>query len=83
MITGVASENSVEATARTASNLGFATRVVEDACYTFAKTDFYGTPRSAEEVHAMAMSNLQQEYADVMTTAQLLSGLGFTLSENG
>lgn len=83
VITGVASENSVEATARTASNLGFATRVVEDACYTFAKTDFYGTPRSAEEVHAMAMSNLQQEYADVMTTAQLLSGLGFTLSENG
>ncbi|GGL94468.1 cysteine hydrolase family protein [Pseudomonas asuensis] len=80
VITGVASENSVEATARTASNLGFATCVVEDACYTFAKTDFYGTPRSAKEVHAMAMSNLQQEYAEVMTTAQLLSGLGFTLS---
>lgn len=83
VLVGVASENSIEATARTASNLGFATCVVEDACYTFAKPDFYGTPRSAEDVHAMAMSNLQREYADILTTAQLLSDVGPTLSSNG
>ncbi|WP_145140286.1 cysteine hydrolase family protein [Pseudomonas duriflava] len=80
VITGAASENSVEATARTASNLGFVTLVAEDACYTFAKRDFYGIPRQAEEVHAMAMSNLQNEYANVMTTACLITQLGLSPS---
>ncbi|MBT8765346.1 cysteine hydrolase family protein [Metapseudomonas boanensis] len=72
VIVGVASENSVEATARSASNLGFATRVVADACYTFAKADFSGRPRTADEVHDMAMANLQGEYADVVFSADLL-----------
>lgn len=75
VIVGVASENSVEATARSASNLGFATRVVVDACHTFAKLDFAGRPRSAEEVHDMAMANLRDEYAQVMFTADLLAEL--------
>jgi len=75
VIVGVASENSVEATARSASNLGFATRVVADACHTFAKRDFAGHPRSAEEVHDMAMANLRDEYAQVVHTAELLAEL--------
>ncbi|AYF88522.1 cysteine hydrolase [Pseudomonas sp. DY-1] len=73
VIVGVASENSVEATARSAGNLGFATTVVADACYTFAKTDFAGRPRSADEVHDMAMANLQGEYARVLYTDELLA----------
>lgn len=73
VIVGVASENSVEATARSAGNLGFATTVVEDACYTFAKPDFAGRPRSAEEVHDMAMANLQGEYARVLRADELLA----------
>ncbi|WP_439859779.1 cysteine hydrolase family protein [Pseudomonas sp. MBLB4136] len=72
VITGVASENSVEATARSASNLGFVTRVVADACYTFAKRDYGGRPRSAEEVHDMAMANLRDEYAEVLQSGALL-----------
>lgn len=75
VIVGVASENSVEATARSASNLGFITQVVADACYTFAKTDYYGQLRSADEVHAMAMANLRDEYAEVLTSADLLAAL--------
>ncbi|WP_036997562.1 cysteine hydrolase family protein [Metapseudomonas resinovorans] len=73
VIVGVASENSVEATARSAGNLGFTTRVVTDACYTFAKADFAGRPRSAEEVHDMAMANLQGEYAQVLLADELLA----------
>ena len=72
VIVGVASENSVEATARSASNLGFATCVVADACFTFAKADFAGRPRTADEVHDMAMANLQGEYADVVFSSDLL-----------
>ena len=48
-LVGVATENSVEASARSAGNLGFQTWVVADACFTFAKPDFHGTPRSADE----------------------------------
>lgn len=75
VIVGVASENSVESTARTAGNLGFHTVVLNDACFTFAKADFDGRPRSAEEVHAMAMANLQGEYATVLNSTELLKSL--------
>jgi nicotinamidase-related amidase len=72
VIVGVSTNNSVEATARTAGNLGFTTVVVSDACFTFDKQDFGGTWRSAEEVHLMALANLHGEYADVLATEELL-----------
>ena len=72
VIVGVSTNNSVEATARTAGNLGFATTVVADACFTFDKQDFGGTWRSAEQVHLMALANLQGEYAHVLSTEALL-----------
>ena len=59
----------------THSNLGFATRVVADACYTFDKTDYAGRPRSAEDVHDMAMANLRDEYAEVVRSADLIAAL--------
>ncbi len=75
IITGVITNNSVEATARMAGNLGFATIVVSDATATFARPDFNGVLRSAEEVHAMSLANLQDEYASIMTTAEVLAAL--------
>jgi nicotinamidase-related amidase len=72
VIVGVSTNNSVEATARTAGNLGFETVVVADACFTFKKQDFGGTWRSAEEVHLMALANLDGEYARVLSSGQLL-----------
>ncbi|MGJ7517992.1 cysteine hydrolase family protein [Pseudomonas baetica] len=73
IIVGVATHNSVESTARTAGNLGFDTWVVEDACFTFDKADFFGHARSAEEVHGMSLGNLHGEYATVVSTAQILN----------
>jgi nicotinamidase-related amidase len=72
VIAGVSTENSVEASARTAGNLGFETVVVADACFTFDKRDFGGSLRSAEEVHLMALANLHGEYAEVRETADIL-----------
>lgn len=66
VIVGVSTNNSVEATARTAGNLGFRTFVVSDATFTFDKKDFNGIHRSAEDVHAMALANLDGEYATVI-----------------
>lgn len=69
---GVATNYSVEASARSAGNLGFTTFVVSDACFAFAMTDYAGTPRSADEVHAMALANLDGEYARIIDTGSVL-----------
>lgn len=74
VIVGVATHNSVEATARTAGNLGFETLVAEDACYTFAKADFFGLARTAQEVHGMSLGNLHGEYATVLSVDEILAG---------
>lgn len=65
VIAGVSTNISVECSARTAGNLGFATTVVADATFAFAKTDYAGVPRSADEVHAMSLANLDGEYATI------------------
>jgi nicotinamidase-related amidase len=73
IIVGVATNNSVESTARTAGNLGFEAWVAEDACFTFDKADYFGKVHSAEEVHAMSLGNLHGEYATVVSAAKILS----------
>ena len=74
VVCGVITNNSVEATVRMAGNLGFTTALVEDACFTFARRDFRGQLRGADEVHAMSLANLAGEYCTVLTTAELLRG---------
>lgn len=75
VVTGVITNNSVEATARMAGNLGFDTFLVEDACFTFARRDWDGRFRTAAEVHAMSLANLDGEYCTVTRTAQVLAAL--------
>ena len=70
VIVGVSTNNSVEATARTAGNLGFRTTVVADGTFAFEKIDFRGVHRTADDVHAMALANLQGEYANVVTSLE-------------
>jgi nicotinamidase-related amidase len=72
VIAGVITNNSVEATARMAGNLGFATVVVSDATATFGRRDFSGRWRTAEEVHDLSLANLDGEYATVRSTAEVL-----------
>jgi nicotinamidase-related amidase len=75
VITGVITNNSVEATARVAGNLGFDTVVVLDATATFDKQDLRGRWHVAETVHALSLANLQGEYATIQTTEQVLESL--------
>jgi nicotinamidase-related amidase len=72
VITGVITNNSVEATARMAGNLGFDTCIVSDATATFGKRDYDGRWRTAGEVHAMSLANLDGEYARIVTTEEVL-----------
>lgn len=73
VIVGVSTSNSVEATVRSAGNLGFDTYMVSDATFTFAKRDYAGTYRTAGEVHAMSLANLAGEYAEVVSMKEALS----------
>jgi len=75
VIAGVITNNSVEASVRMAGNLGFKTFLVEDACFTFAQKDWSGRLRTADEVHAMSLANLDGEYCTVFRTADVLAGL--------
>lgn len=72
VIVGVSTNNSVESTARSAGNLGFATTVVADATFAYDQPDFAGIPRTAQEVHDMSLANLHGEYATVRSTAEVL-----------
>ena len=78
VICGVVTNNSVEATARTGGNLGFDVIVVPDATYTFDQTDLTGRHWSAEDVHAISLSNLAMDYARIIEAEQVL-----TSSEDG
>lgn len=73
IVAGVSTNNSVEATVRMAGNLGFQTYLVADACFTFARRDYDGRLRTAEEVHSMSLANLNNEYCIVLDTAGVLA----------
>jgi nicotinamidase-related amidase len=76
VIAGVITNNSVEATVRHGANLGFRIILVADACFTYAKRDGRGVLWSAEDVHALSLANLNGEYCEVATTAEVLDQLG-------
>ncbi|MGA3073592.1 MAG: cysteine hydrolase family protein [Bryobacteraceae bacterium] len=79
IVTGVITNNSVEATVRMAGNLGFDTYLVEDATFTFARRDWRGTWRTADEVYAMSLANLDREYCTVVSTRAILDAVEATI----
>ena len=72
VIVGVLTNNSVEATARMAGNLGFATHVVSDATAAADLTDLDGRTWLAQEVHALSLANLAGDYASIVDTGAVL-----------
>ena len=75
VICGVITNNSVEATARMAGNLGYLAYVVSDATATFDRVDADGAQHSAEQMHAIALANLDGEYAKVVSSDEVIRGV--------
>lgn len=71
VVVGASTNNSVEATVRNGSCKGFKIIVVENACFAFEKCDYAGVKRTAEEVHAMSLANLQNEYASIFSASEI------------
>jgi nicotinamidase-related amidase len=71
-ITGIQTNMCCETTARMAGNLGYETLFVLDATCTFDLPAHGGGTVSAEELARVTATNLQDEFADVVMTADLL-----------
>lgn len=73
VILGIQTNYCVATTARMASNLGYKTYVVGDACATFDLPLLDGSSVTAQVVHDMALAELQEEFATVVSTKDVVA----------
>jgi nicotinamidase-related amidase len=73
VICGATSNHCVETSTRMAGNLGFDVRLVRDAIWAYDRTGPDGDHHSAAEIHAMTLSNLNGEFAAIVTTPEILA----------
>lgn len=72
IIAGFVTNNSVESTARSAGDLGIKAIVVADATACFDKVGIDGKKYSSDMVHQLSLANINDEYASIFRTKDIL-----------
>ncbi len=75
VVTGVLLENSVDATVRMAHGLGFDVVIAADAVASIDRTDHNGKLWPAEDVHALSLAVLGQDYATITDSKSIIEAL--------
>jgi nicotinamidase-related amidase len=73
---GISTDMCVSTTARMASNLGYRTVVIGDACCCFDLTDADGTVIAADAISRAHLATLRAEFAEVIDTDAVLTRIG-------